>query len=152
MKIGKWKFFERFDIEDLSDPNDIYLSRWNVLTTPWFGIKVHHIRRPDADRAQHDHPWSFATLILRGGYVEEMGREHKIVRRRPGSFAYHPAEHRHRIDELLGSETWTLVFSGPKRPNLLGDPDSYWGFWVTDDQWMYWKDYIRMTGRVPIGD
>lgn len=32
--------------------------------------RVHHILRSDDDRAFHSHPWSFITIILRGGYWE----------------------------------------------------------------------------------
>lgn len=67
---GRWRFFYRRDIPDLVDPDDIYLTRWKILETPWFGIYLHRIRRPDNDRNLHDHPWPFLTLILRNGYVE----------------------------------------------------------------------------------
>lgn len=37
---------------------------------PWIGARVHHIQSSDDDRAFHDHPWPFITIILRGGYTE----------------------------------------------------------------------------------
>jgi hypothetical protein len=37
---------------------------------PWIGARVHTILSSDDDRALHDHPWAFVTIILRGGYVE----------------------------------------------------------------------------------
>jgi len=148
--MGRWKLFERCDIADYADPGDVYLKRWNLLTTPWFGIKIHHIRRPDADRVLHTHPWGFVTFILRGGYVEEMGPQHKIVHRRPGSVARHPSDHRHRIAELRGRQTWTFVLTGPKVPNEFEPGENRWGFWVDDDTWVYWKDYLYGGGRVAV--
>lgn len=51
-----------------------YMNRyWLLKPRRWtFGcaIRVHQILRSDNDRHLHDHPWPFATLILRGGYVE----------------------------------------------------------------------------------
>lgn len=32
--------------------------------------RLHHICTPDLDREMHNHPWSFTSIILRGGYVE----------------------------------------------------------------------------------
>ena len=33
-------------------------------------IYLHHFLRSDHDRALHDHPWNFVSIILRGGYWE----------------------------------------------------------------------------------
>lgn len=41
-------------------------KRWRFLPS----IRVHHILRSDDDRAYHDHPWPFVTVILKGGYYE----------------------------------------------------------------------------------
>lgn len=36
-----------------------------------FGVYLHLIDAPDPGLDLHDHPWPFATIILRGGYTEE---------------------------------------------------------------------------------
>jgi hypothetical protein len=46
-----------------------YMDRF-VLQTPWFEVRLHHILRSDDDRALHDHPFSFTSLLLTGGYRE----------------------------------------------------------------------------------
>lgn len=134
----RWALLQRHDIPDLLDPTDVYLTRWRIVQTPWGGVYLHAIRRPDHDRHLHDHPWSFASIILRGGYVEEretsaavaiaianmrdnhgldLGRRRKfgvarvnVVRR--GAF--------HSIRRLLRVPTWSLVLVGPRR--------SGWGY------------------------
>jgi hypothetical protein len=52
-----------------SDDGQPYLIRW-AINTPLLGIKLHHILRSDEDRDLHDHPWSFLSVILWGGYWE----------------------------------------------------------------------------------
>lgn len=37
---------------------------------PWLALRLHHIRSSDHGGVFHDHPWSFFSLILRGGYFE----------------------------------------------------------------------------------
>lgn len=50
--------------------DSVYMRRWRFLNTPWFGIRLHHIIRSDYDRELHDHPFTFLSIILRGGYTE----------------------------------------------------------------------------------
>jgi hypothetical protein len=35
------------------------MIRYILLSTPWFGVYLHHLLRSDYDRAFHDHPWGF---------------------------------------------------------------------------------------------
>lgn len=46
-----------------------YLIRWTLFSCRWFSIKVHRILISDED-CLHDHPWSFLSIILSGGYWE----------------------------------------------------------------------------------
>lgn len=142
---SRFTFLERFDIADVANADDTYLRRWYLIETPWFGIKLHHILRADADRALHDHPWSFVSLILRGGYTEERPLEHvsspgfpwlvERIRRRPGRLHRVRADELHRIDELHGS-CWTLVVNGPKRRT--------WGFSEGPGEWTAWDLYLGL--------
>lgn len=126
-----------------------YLIRW-AFTTPLFGIKLHHILRSDEDRDLHDHPWSFLSLILWGGYwehrafIESHNCKYDIrlagkpvtIRRwhGPGSVLWRPAPSPHRLELLLGRSAWTLVFTGPKKRE--------WGF-RTVCGWIPWTTYWR---------
>lgn len=103
--------------------------------------RLHNIQTADLDREFHDHPWSFISIVLRGGYVERRPlfpqqhaglqwtrdadgktvEEGYNVRRGPGSIAFRSYNDRHRIVSVE-PETWTLVLQGPKRHS--------WGFYT----------------------
>lgn len=108
---------------------------------PWIGLRVHHIRSSDDGTYFHDHPWSFVSLILRGGYHEETpydGADAAVHVRTclSGEFytresfeapalLYRRAEQWHRLrlpEQYRASGTWTLVMTLPKRQS--------WGFLV----------------------
>ncbi len=48
--------------------NTPYMERW-ILDTPWGTLRLHHILRSDDDKACHDHPFAFSSLLT-GGYTE----------------------------------------------------------------------------------
>lgn len=84
------------------------------------GRALHRFTRPEPCATPHDHPWSFETTILAGGYVEEVfavepdGRWHSApVDRAPGTTHRIDAAHIHRIVALPAGECWTLVRAGP---------------------------------------
>lgn len=95
-----------------------YVVRWRV-ETPWFSVRLHHWLAPDDDRAKHDHPWSFVTFVIRGGYTDSSpsGDEHL----RAPAIRYRPAEHQHTVFPDEGG-AWTVIITGPKVRQ--------WGFWV----------------------
>ena len=99
--VPRWK-----QIADI-DTGDVYLSRLMLVRLPWIGVYVHVIRRQDWAQCQHDHPWSFLTFILRGGYEEQVGDRTFI--RRPGYIGYRPRSFEHRITRLLSGPAVTLV-------------------------------------------
>ncbi|HET6807233.1 MAG TPA: hypothetical protein VFH59_17490 [Frateuria sp.] len=48
-----------------------YLKRWWVIPrNPLFNIYLHQFLRDDDDRALHDHPWPWCSIVLRGEYTE----------------------------------------------------------------------------------
>lgn len=125
----------RFDINDREDVSQVYIERYYLLfkdRPKWFPINLfmHHICRSD-DHGFHDHPWPWASLVLRGGYWEETleGRHWRGV----GSFRFRPATFAHRIDidrDRAGDETWTLF--------LVGLRIREWGY-LTPTGWVHWK-------------
>lgn len=77
---------------------------------------LHRFTAPD-EGDPHDHPWSFQSVILAGGYIERIwnirtGQSwlHEHV---PGDMFTVPAQRVHRIVQLLGKECWTLVLPHP---------------------------------------
>lgn len=49
----------------------LYLRRYYIVKSKYFNIFLHNIQRSDDDPDPHDHPWSFLSLILKGGYTDE---------------------------------------------------------------------------------
>lgn len=116
-RSSRWAWMDRFEVPQY-DGDGVYLTRWRVLRTPLFGIYVHRMSGPDPRPTLHDHPWSFLSVILRGGYVERrldpmtmtVNELHTI--RRGNRVA---AKDAHSIRHLLRTPTWTLCLVGPER-------------------------------------
>lgn len=48
-----------------------YLLRWHLIPrNAVFNIYLHKFLRDDDDRALHDHPWPWCSILLRGEYAE----------------------------------------------------------------------------------
>ena len=134
----RWAFLEALDIGADGDP---YLDRLRIVQTPWFGLYLHHIHRADRDRDPHDHPWAFTSLILAGGYVEQVYPDKASPRgafvRHRGRFSVGTMRRRqaHRITKTTGL-VWTLVLVGPRRAD--------WGFWP-EGQFVPWRQYTGIS-------
>lgn len=153
MKLLRW-FLSKLECKDIGNgPGDVFFNRYTVLKCRWFSAYLHQFFRSDSDLCLHDHPWSFVSIVLRGGYFEEMRAdqahrdEHYRDRgtdgfeelelgptalcwRRPGSILIRPARVAHRIVVEPGSRPWSMVIVGRKsRP---------WGFY-TRDGWRPWS-------------
>lgn len=117
----------------------LYMDRWYILYfARLFSIRLHHICRPDMDRWPHDHPWRFVSIILRGGYYEEICKANQFKNhgkdwiphhtRRIRRFNHKSSTDLHRIIKFMRPEgSWTLVVTGPERRE--------WGF-MTSDGWI----------------
>lgn len=130
-------------------------KRWQF---PW-SIRLHHIKRPDAERDLHDHPWNARTIILRGGYIEQRllkqddpARAEALRRaglpsdtkaelteyfsRFRGQTAKINHNEYHSITSLLDDRlgVWTMFISGP----WLGD----WGF-LRNGTKVWWRTYLK---------
>jgi hypothetical protein len=109
---------------------------------PWLGIRVHHIQSSD-DRVPHDHPWTFVTWILRGGYTEV--KPQRWVGGLPGGYSRHRtyragsirmvrAKQFHYLLLDQGVDAWTLFFTFRK---VQG-----WGFLVNGVK-VPWCEYLK---------
>lgn len=142
-----------------------YLIRFSIFEFFGFSLKLHFILRSDDDRALHDHPWTFWTLMIAGGYWEEtfghvakIGDEHSQTvvnghatqtRLRwygPGSFRICKSPHAHRL-ELESFHEWTSESSKTKRIYhpactlvLMFPKIREWGF-HTEKGWLRWFDF-----------
>lgn len=126
--------------------DDPYLRRWHLVPRNRFiNVYLHQFLRSDDDRALHDHPWWFASLMLHGSYTEvtEGARTPRSAPEpwrlffgdRP--FAFRRATWRHRVEliPLSGPDLrrigelpcWTLIVTG-RRSRLRG-------FWCKRPAW-----------------
>lgn len=123
---------------------DVYLTRWTLAELFGWALMVHVMRRPDQDRCHHDHPWPFVTLVLRGGYFEQVtDLTTGTVREQfnaPGALLYRPAIHTHRVADLPQGSCTTLVLRGPRRRK--------WGFRNPDGRWRAWDAFVDWAGTV----
>src|SRR6056300_885212 len=114
-----------------------YLDRYYVFLKDRkrfpFNITLHKVMIGDQP-VLHDHPWNYATLILKGGYWEHIPIRDKRnnavtgttrVWRGPGHFRYRTADDLHWLElekDEEGNEIpcWSLFFMGRKQKQ--------WGF------------------------
>jgi hypothetical protein len=69
----RWIFRTLFLVKEIkSKSGELHFQRWRIFWTPWFAIYIHRILRSDEDLHPHSHPWKFISLILFGGYNEEL--------------------------------------------------------------------------------
>ena len=122
-----------------------YLERYYIFLKDrtWFPFNVflHKFLKSDPDDV-HDHPWPYATLILRGGYWEWTPRFNskgeKIGElanwRGPGHFRVSKATSYHRIEIDPNVECWTMFMPGPQKRE--------WGFLV-NNKWIHNEKYLE---------
>ena len=122
-----------------------YLERYYVFLKDrkWFpfNVFIHKFLKSDPDDV-HDHPWPYATLILKGGYYEWVpefnSKNEKIGERRfwrgPGHFRLCRSTSYHRIELKPGVTAWTMFMPGPQLRE--------WGFLV-NNKWIKHDIYIQ---------
>lgn len=153
-------FGKPHDIYDERDGKDeLYLRRWfllgrddsdDPLDERTGRLVIHRISLSD-DRADcHDHPMSFLTCVLWGGYYDDryfrkldfqgnpIGREGPMREDLTvGKVRYRDAEHLHQV-VLKGKTAWTLVW--------MRKPHRTWGFVLEDGTYVDRKEY-KAAGR-----
>lgn len=140
---GRWDFNSKFVI---GQPGNPMLMRWRILQTPLFGIYVHFIYREDLDPVPHDHPWSFWSFVVHGGYWERLYPDARTPTNRPqrhGMWTMHhfPLRSAHMITSVK-RRTITVVFVGRKVRS--------WGFWDNGGHvnqrpvWVDYRDALRL--------
>jgi hypothetical protein len=124
-KRGKARMIRR---QDFKTKNWIeYLKRHYLIRTKYLGMFIHQFWSSDEDGV-HCHPWSNMTIVLRGGFYEELA-DGQVLWRPPGFWCFRKAEQFHRIILKPGTEgkVWTL-FIRFKRYRR-------WGF-LTEKKWV----------------
>jgi hypothetical protein len=106
-----------------------------------FNVFLHKFLKSDPDDV-HDHPWPYATLILKGGYYEWVpvfDTDNKKIGeichwRGPGHFRICGANSYHRIELDPSVTAWTMFMPGPQRRE--------WGFLVKN-RWIHNEQYLE---------
>lgn len=126
------------------ESNEPYLERYYLFLKDRnrfpFNVFLHKFLKSDPDDL-HDHPWPYATLILKGGYWEWVpvydtnGKKIAEISkwRGPGSFRFASANSFHRIELDPEVTCWTLFMPGPQKRE--------WGF-ATRQGWVQHEQYI----------
>lgn len=119
-----------------------------------FNVTLHRIKRSDFP-IFHDHPWSYMTIILKGGYYEhtpifnERGEKFaELVKwKGPGSIIKRKATDYHWLELSNGVPTLSLFF--------MGRQTRKWGFLVPNPllkqhEWVESEKYLT-TARTSNG-
>jgi hypothetical protein len=117
-----------------------YLFLKDRKTFP-FNVFLHKFHKGDPDDV-HDHPWPYATLILKGGYWEWIPQFDKDGKkfgeiahwRGPGHFRVCSSNSYHRIELDPEVTAWTLFMPGPQKRE--------WGFLV-NNKWIHNEQYLQ---------
>lgn len=123
--------------EVIGVPECPLIYRWTLLD---FGKKVgkvmvHYFLPTQRDRDPHDHPRSFVTLVLRGGY-DDIQPNGTVDQVRGPAIRFRPAAHAH-ITVAGKRGAWTVVIMGPLERD--------WGF-IREGLWWPWRRYEDKFG------
>lgn len=123
--------------EVIGVPECPLMYRWTLLDCgKRIGkVMLHYFLPTQRDRDHHDHPRSFVTLVLRGGYDDIQPNGH-VDRVRAPTIRFRQATHAH-ITVAGPRGAWTLVVMGPLRRD--------WGF-IRDGRWWPWRRYEERYG------
>jgi hypothetical protein len=107
-----------------------------------FNIFLHHFLKSDPDEV-HDHPWNYATLIIKGGYYEWIPQFNSAGQktgeiakwRKPGHFRFCKAESYHRIELDPNVDCWTIFMPGMQKRE--------WGFLARAGKELRWVPHFE---------
>lgn len=109
----------------------------------------------------HDHPWDFATYVVRGGYKEQVPGQlmrfdgdqsiHSIQTNNryvhENRWAKRRATQLHRV-KLTQDYTVDQKDIAPMTVCFTGPTKRDWGF-VKDGKWVFWKKYLGLPDDAP---
>jgi len=119
--------------------SDIF-TKQHILGLP-FDAVIHHFTEIDSGDP-HNHPFSFTSHILSGGYIERVytigsyGLWHyEDIERKPGTVHTIEANHIHQIISLPQGECYTLILPGPWEQK-----SGFYRFFEGGYQFRYWDE------------
>lgn len=101
-----------------SKAGELHFERFAIVELSFFAIYIHRIHKADKDPHLHSHPWNFATITLKGSYLEKYlntdifcePQEAERIKK-PGSFSNGDREYFHKIEEILDGPIYTLFLT-----------------------------------------
>lgn len=131
------------------DIPDDQQSTWQWFVNHCPNAYLHCFLRDDDDRALHDHPWAWCSILLQGAYIEhtiDAGGIHRRRLREAPSIKFSLPRRAHRVELLPANPTsmladgsaprlpaWTLFLMGPRLRN--------WGFHCPERGWVPWQEF-----------
>lgn len=165
------KYFQFFDKRVIKRRGNVpYLIRWTIIgfgiDSSWFSIKVHNILISD-EECLHNHPWTFISIILKGGYTEHTKHlpwsyklskwSHPVISEKngfhiqhktfkAGNILYRPAHWSHRLE--LGTALGPLLSA--LGPNVsVQYPVPAWTLVFTFRKTQRWGFFTKQKGWIP---
>lgn len=92
-----------------------FMDRFTIMKLGRLHIRKHVIMSEDKSSFLHNHPFSYISIILKGGYTEQLliGEELKETYHGPGSVLFRSHKQFHRIKSINGRVT-TIIFTWVK--------------------------------------
>lgn len=103
------KFFQKVKTI-ISKSGELYFERYAIFEIENFAsLYLHFIHRADKDKHLHTHPWNFASVILKGSYIEETDEGFRT--KSPGTFSFAGRHFCHKISEIVSGPVVSLFFT-----------------------------------------
>lgn len=91
-----------------------YMERRTLMHIGRLHVRLHRISSADATPFLHSHPFSYVSIILRGGYTEQTQRG--TARHGRGSILWRSSETQHRLASV-DEQTLTLFITWQRHDN-----------------------------------
>lgn len=121
IKFNSMKFFTTVKTL-VSKTGEIHFKRFAIIETNCFAIYIHRIYKADKDQFRHSHPWCFASVVIKGEYVEEIeenfGLDMTCVgfkTKKPFTFSFGDRSLFHRIHRVVKPTTTLFLTFGKKK-------------------------------------
>jgi len=151
------KVFKRWINHHTNRQIGTYMDRWYIIPPAWnlpICVRLQHIKRADAERIPHNHPYAFKSVVLKGWYVEDQvqdftelapGSDQKVfdvraIHHTPFKVFQIAQEKYHRLVNMSEGGVWTLIWH-PRKAK-----ESAWGYLDEDGTHIPHDEYVRPPG------
>lgn len=118
-----------------SKTGNVHFERWAIFETKYLSLYIHKIHKEDKDLHLHSHPWNFASIILKGSYIEEklsidlFGEEQPPIlnTKKFLTISVMDRDDFHKIKSIVNGPVWSLFLT-----------------WGEHKNWYYWVNYVRI--------